>query len=401
MKESHPMLNRYVIPDMPSADELVPYLKQLDTNRWYSNFGPLVTQFEDRLTLHLSTPEDVAKSGRIYLTTLMTCYHALQIGLQLFKMPKDAKVLVPAVTFPACPLAVKHAGAEPVLADVEAKSWQLTPPIARRIAVSTKIHAVMPVAVYGVPVDVAGWDQFIDDTGIPVIIDAASALEVQAIPKKALVAHSLHATKPFSVGEGGVLVCRRADLIDEARCISNFGTRQRISLQDGSNAKMSEYHGAVALAQLDRWNEVKKRRQVVFSKVRVAIEKAKLGFGFQDGVDRTIASTLMLQVADAHAASLVNEMNAQGIAAHRMYLPALYHHPYFADLTVANGDGKILVGSASAQEKAALMKNSEIMQQSLFGVPFHAFLADKDIATIVKALTEALPRSQMKTAAAR
>ena len=81
-------------------------------------------------------------------------------------------------------------------------------------------------------------------------------------PEHCLVAHSLHATKPFAVGEGGVLVGRRADWIDEARRISNFGTHMRIAQQDGTNAKMSEYHGAVALAQLDRWQSIKQRRRI-------------------------------------------------------------------------------------------------------------------------------------------
>ena len=111
---------------------------------------------------------------------------------------KKANVLVPAVTFPACPLAVRHAGAEAVLADVDAESWQLTPKTAWRAAENMPIHAVMPVAVYGVPVPAKEWDQFTEDTGIPVIIDAAAALESQELPKKCLVAHSLHATKPFS-----------------------------------------------------------------------------------------------------------------------------------------------------------------------------------------------------------
>ena len=99
--------NRYVIPDMPSADELLPYLRQIDANHWYSNFGPLVGEIEKRLTAHLAKQDIKGHGGNgvLALTTLSTCYHALKIGLQLFRLPSDAKVLVPAVTFPACPLA--------------------------------------------------------------------------------------------------------------------------------------------------------------------------------------------------------------------------------------------------------------------------------------------------------
>jgi dTDP-4-amino-4,6-dideoxygalactose transaminase len=395
------MLGRYVVPDMPSADELLPYLRQIDENRWYSNFGPLVTQFEDRLELHLSTPEDTAKAGRIHLTTVMTCYDALQIGLQLFRLHEDAKVLVPAITFPACPLAVRHTGAEAVLADVDADSWQLTPETAKRIAEKISIHAVMPVAVYGVPVDADAWDAFSDDTGIPVIIDAAAALDAQPLPAKGLVAHSMHATKPFSIGEGGILISRRGDWIEEARCLSNFGTMNRITLKDGINAKLSEYLGAVALAQLDRWHDVKQRRRALFTRYRKAIESFGLALTFQQGMDRAIVSAFMLRSGGLSASHIANALNGRGIFAHRMYLPPLYHHPFFADLKVASVSGRVLQGDAAMEQKTGLMKNSEDLQQSVFGLPFHNFMDDGDIDYILQALTEVMDQPQAKQAKVR
>lgn len=398
MENSYPMLARYVIPDMPSADELLPYLRQIDDNRWYSNFGPMVTRFEHRLARRLTVNDEAPLS----LTSLASCYHALQIGLQIFGLPTDARVLVPAVTFPACPLAVRHAGAEPVLADIDADTWQLTSETARRTAEKMPIHAVMPVAVYGVPLSAEAWDQFTEDTGIPVIIDAAAALEAQPIPKKALVAFSLHATKPFSIGEGGLLVSYDRAKIDEARSISNFGTQARIALQDGVNAKISEYHGAVALAQLDRWDKIKESRQSVFSLYKKAMDEAELNLTLQNNVENAIVSALMLR-ADGHqsgasnAASIVNALNAQGIAAHRMYLPPLYHHPYFAELMVVNHDGKTLPRSATLQDKVAFMKNSEDIHQSVFGVPFHTFMTEMDIGIVMKALTELIDPIQAKS----
>lgn len=396
LKQPRPILSRYVVPDMPSVEELLPYLRQIDENRWYSNFGPLVTKFEERLEPLLSKPEDSTKSGRLYLSTMTSCYHALQFGLQLFRLPEDAKVLVPAITFPACPLAVRHAGAEVVLADVDMDSWQLTPEIAKRIAEKTAIHAVMPVAVYGVPVDADAWDAFTDDTGIPVIIDAAAAMESQKIPAKGLVAHSMHATKPFSIGEGGVLISRRADWIQEARCLSNFGTWNRITLKDGGNAKLSEYAGAVALAQLDRWQDVKKKRKELFTRYRSAIEKADTGLAFQQGIDDAIVSTLMLRSAMVPATVCSEALNERGIFAHRMYLPPLYSHPFFSDLKVADAEGRVLQGAASLEQKTALMQNCAILQQSLFGLPFHNFMDDEDIAFVVKALVEVVNRPAAK-----
>jgi dTDP-4-amino-4,6-dideoxygalactose transaminase len=391
MEQSYPMLSRYVIPDMPSADELLPYMRQIDEGRWYSNFGPLTTRFENRLVRRLS-----ADGEAVSVTTVASCYHALQIALQIFRLPADARVLVPAVTFPACPHAVRHAGAEPVLADIDAATWQLNPDAARRIAEKMPIHAVMPVAVYGVPVPVEAWDRFMEDTGIPVVIDAAAALEAQPIPQKALVAFSLHATKPFSIGEGGLLAARDRRVIDEARAISNFGTQQRITLQDGMNAKISEYAGAVALAQLDRWDGIKERRRKAFALYREAIGDTGMDAVFQPGIEQAIVSALMLRTQQAEGSAIVNALNGQGIAAHRMYLPPLYHHPHFTGLMVVNGEGKTLPRAASTEDKAAFMAGSEMLHRCAFGVPFHAFLAEADIAHAVRALSDVIGRPRAR-----
>ncbi|HEU0117393.1 MAG TPA: DegT/DnrJ/EryC1/StrS family aminotransferase [Alphaproteobacteria bacterium] len=372
----NPMLSRYAVPDMPEAEELLPYLRRIDNERWYSNFGPLVTEFEQKLIRHLNTRDN--NGGQyISLITTASCYHALEIGLKLMRLPENAKVLIPAVTFPACPLAIRHAGATPVLADVDDLNWHLTPQIARRIASKMEIHAVMPVSAYGVPVSATAWDAFTDETGIPVIIDAASAFESQAIPKKGFVAHSLHATKPFSIGEGGLLVCRDRALMEEAQRMTNFGMRERITMTDGGNAKMSEYQGAVGLAQLERWERIKQRRREAFTFYRSVIEGAGLDLTFQEDIDEAIVSAVMLQ-SPVVAAPLVKTLNECGILAHRMYLPPLYEHPHFAGL-----------------ERADHLPNSHVMERHVFGVPFHTFMDEEDMALVVAALAEMLEAARV------
>jgi dTDP-4-amino-4,6-dideoxygalactose transaminase len=207
----------------------------------------------------------------------------------------------------------------------------------------------------------------------------------------------MHATKPFCIGEGGLLISRDKDLIEEARCLSNFGTMSRITLKDGVNAKLSEYLGAVALAQLDRWHDVKQKRRNLFARYRAAIEKAGLELSFQQGIDRAIIGTLMLRSSGPSASHIANALNACGIFAHRMYLPPLYHHPFFADLKVANDQGRVLQGDAAPEQKTALMQHAEAMQENVFGLPFHNFMDDADIDYVLRALTEVMDQPRMKT----
>ena len=362
---------RYTIPDLPSADELLPYLRRIDKARWYSNYGPLVCEFEQRLCERLNHQDPTPTAGSIRITTLSSCHQALVIGLHLLRLPPKSTVLLPCVTFPSSALAILDAGAAPLFSDIDPDNWSLTPALARKIAARQKIGAVMPVAVYGVPVE--GWDAFSRDTGIPVIIDAAAALDVQPIPERGLVAYSMHATKPFSIGEGGILVTRDPDLIASARQMSNFGTQDRLAQGYGTNAKLSEYHAAVALAQLDRWEQVKQRRRAVFDFYIKALAQHPTIGALQKDIDRAVTSCLMLKLASPEAARVVDVLNARNIPAHRCYWPPLPHHPHFADVQKANN-----------------FPHAEALNRQIIGLPFHSFMTKADVDAVVRAVTETL-----------
>ena len=384
-------LGSYLIPDLPSADDVLPYLRRIDAQRWYSNFGPLVCDFEQRMQLLLSRADLYPDWGRIRLTTLSSGHHALEVGLNILGMGAGKRVLLPAITFTSCPLAVLHTGAEVVLSDVDPIHWTLTPTIARVVAGRIKIDAVMPVAVYGVPLPACGWDEFSEETGIPVILDAAAAVESQQIPRLGLVAHSLHATKPFGVGEGGLLVARDSQTISRARQYANFGMIERICRADGSNTKMSEYHAAVGLAQLSRWDDVKRRRSLVLEIYRRHLSSMAGSVSLHPLVDQVVASCLMLLLGEPAAERLAADGKEAGIAFHRTYLPPLYRHPHFNRRTLVDIHGMELPASASYEHKCDHMPNCERLKKHLIGVPFHPFLEDADVAAVIGFLRTQLP----------
>lgn len=368
-------LSLHLIPDLPDRAALEPFLARIDTQRWYTNYGPLVLDFEAGLREQLQR----ANPGHpVHLTTLSTGYHALELGLQALGLPQGVAVLVPAITFPACPLAVYHAGLTPVLADVSAENWQLTPEIARHAAQKHKIAAVMPVAVYGVPLDALAWDEFAKETGIAVLIDAAAAVETQSLLRHGLVAHSLHATKPFGIGEGGALVAADPAIIARVRQLSNFGTVERIAQDWGTNAKLSEFHGAVGLAQLARWDAIKTKRRTLLQIYQTAL--AGLPVRLQPGIADAVPSLLMLDCAPHPAALVRAKLQAAGIATHQTYLPALYRHPAFTALQRVTVTG----------DRAENCPNAEYLAAHLVGVPFHPFMNESNVQRVANALKQAL-----------
>ncbi len=362
---------RINIPDMPSADDLLPYLRQIDENRWYSNFGPLAQTFEARFTQQMEKAHKLPDKT-LSCVGLASGYQALTIGLRLLGVGAGDKVLIPSVTFPACPLAAAPLGAEAVLSDVDPQSWTLTPQIARQVASKMKLAAVMPVCVYGFPLPAAEWDEFSHETGIKVIIDAAAAIETQTYPETCLVAHSLHALKPFGIGEGGLLVARDADLIERARERINFGMKNHVTYQTGENAKMSEYHAAVALAQLTRWEGIKKRRKKIYETYKIFFESLQNVASIHPLLEKTIASSLMISLKSANALDVFDRLQKQNVAVHRTYLPPLWQHPAFAGLDVTGKTG------------------ADDINHKVLGLPFHAFLSDEEIGKVVQKLREVL-----------
>jgi dTDP-4-amino-4,6-dideoxygalactose transaminase len=119
---------------------------------------------------------------------------------------------------------------------------------------------VIPVAPFGRPVPQAAWLKFRERTGIPVVIDGAATFETAAgQPEQFLgklsVAMSFHATKAFATGEGGCVASTETGVVEQIGSALNFGfSGGRDSATPSLNGKLSEYHAAVGLAELDGWN---------------------------------------------------------------------------------------------------------------------------------------------------
>lgn len=241
-------------PLLPSADKILPYLKQIDSNRWYSNFGPLNLQLEERL----------AKIFKVSKDNLVTCNSAtsgLTLSLLAYELPKKSYCLVPSFTFTASVAAILDAGLTPYFIDVEKNSMAITPEIALDAIkkIGSNVSSLLVVAPFGSSLNMKSWSEFSKKTGIKVVVDAASCFDSFATDKQAFACEipiivSLHATKPFGVGEGGIVYSTDDYIIDKIRKLTNFGFgHNRISNSIGLNAKISEYTAAVGNAELDGW----------------------------------------------------------------------------------------------------------------------------------------------------
>lgn len=342
-----------MLPSLPTADELLPYLRRIDANRWYSNFGPLASEFEARIAASFGDANPVR------VISMSSCTAGIELALRALALPPNAPVLVPALTFIATASAVRCAGLAPVVADIDADSWLLTPEIARAAVRTIGARAVVPVTTFGVEQDGAAWSAFARDTGVPVVIDAAAGYGNQRDPGPTCSVYSLHATKPLAAGEGGFVVTRDATLAHAIRRLSNFGINLDrpadgpigSAVATGTNAKLSEYHAAVALASLDRWPTTASVRNALYERSVDAAQRACGGrLGLQAAPPWTVRSVCPYLLPDASARDRAEAIfRARGIGIRRWYLPTIDRQPAFGHVDhlptpVADAMGDRLVG---------------------------------------------------------
>jgi dTDP-4-amino-4,6-dideoxygalactose transaminase len=361
---------RCLIPDLPAAREVMPWLERIDGNLWYTNNGPLAREFEHRLA------DFSAGTGGAHCVTLSSGTSALELGLRALGIGAGHRVLMPALTFPATAIAASRCGAEPVFADVCADSWLMTPAIARDALAHGRIDALMPVAAFGHPLPADEWDDFARDTGMPVLVDAAAALGTQRIGSRTHWAFSLHATKPMGIGEGGAFVSPDAALAEEVRRLANFGFDHGVvHSTNGTNAKLSEYAAAVGLAQLQRWPRLQERRRAVFDDYRRRLAGlAQIRLPSSGGEP---PATLCVQLPQA-AVPIAAALAAVGIETRRWYLPPLVQHPAFR--------GARCIGPGGS------LPTTEQLGTHLLGLPFHTRLTTDDVQQVLAVLTEVLAR---------
>lgn len=259
---------RFQAPQLPPVGRSLEYFALADDARWYSNNGPCHRLLVERLESRLG----------VYCVPTANATLALLLALRAtIDADRSARqVLVPSFTFAATVDAVLWAGLEPVFVDVSLLDWHLDPgalegALDRR---DGAVAAVLACSTFGLPVPAAtraSWAEVAAKAGVPLIIDSAAGfgavddLDRASGSQGQLEIFSFHATKPFAIGEGGLITTANGGLAEQLRRMANFGFDDdgivRIEAP-GLNAKMPEWAAATALATLDSFDDVLRSRRI-------------------------------------------------------------------------------------------------------------------------------------------
>jgi dTDP-4-amino-4,6-dideoxygalactose transaminase len=268
-------LIRFQAPVLPPVAEVAAYFAAAERARWFSNEGPCLKLLTERLETYLG-------SG-LHCVPLANATSALALGLRALVAPdaRRREVVLPSFTFAAAISAVLWAGLEPVFVDVEEQSWHLCPDALELALERDTVAAVMAASTFGTPPPDAiraRWQTAAAQAGVPVLVDSAAGFGALTGAGARLGGQgtaevfSFHATKPFAIGEGGLLVSADADVVARVTRLANFGFEAgSVDGDVGLNAKLAEWPAATALAVLDGFDEVLAARRGAAAELLAAV----------------------------------------------------------------------------------------------------------------------------------
>lgn len=235
-------------PNLGDETDLMARLKAVLDNRWFTNNGPLVQEFEQRLCETLDVEYCVVTSSGTA---------AIELMLRAARI--ERAVALPAFTFVGTAHAVAWQGLEPIFCDTEDTGYGVSAAAVESIA--DDVGAILGVHVWGRPCDVDGLLEVSAGHRVPLFFDAAHAFGCTHKGKPiaqfgTASAFSFHATKVVNAFEGGAIATSDAELAARARLLRNFGFRDvdDIALV-GTNAKMSEASAAMGLTSLESYEQ--------------------------------------------------------------------------------------------------------------------------------------------------
>ncbi len=367
--------------------EMSTALRGIEDSGIFSNYGPLNTRFEQRLTAEWFTGAGECLTVCNATIGLMMAIHATTA---LHGTSGRRYALMPSFTFAATAHAAIWCGLTPLFCDIDAHTWlpchQAEAAMIDRLG--DDIAVIVPCATFGACLDLDHYVALSRQSNIPVVIDAAPALgslDAAGRPFAAgcplPVVFSMHVTKAFAVGEGGVIHADHPELMRNLRAMGNFGFDQTRSATGlGLNAKLSEVSALLALAKLDELDQVVTHRTRRLEQYRAALP----GWTFQQstGQRQAIQFVPVLPPPGCCRDKLRAALAEHEIGSATYFSPHLAEQPYFQPLALA-GD----------------LPRTESVAQRILALPMSDTISVADVDRVCSVLRDAAAATSLSHAA--
>ena len=327
------------LPDIQEYEEMV---SKIWENRWLTNNGQLLKQFQEKL-------ENYIGNQNIVMTT--NGHMALDIAIRSLGYTSGEVITTP-FTFASTTHAITSNNLTPVFCDIDPKNLTLDAGKIEAL-ITENTRAIVPVHVYGHPCDVEKIEAIASKYGLEVIYDAAHTF-AERYNGRSLASYgyasiySFHATKLFHSVEGGAIIFRDSEKEKELKALKNFGILDETTIEYiGGNAKMNEFQAAMGLVNLRHIDEIVRERRLITTHYRQQLSKIHGVSYFEPDLDGRIEYNyaylpVLIEQEDYGVSrdELYEELKKEGILARRYFYPLLcdvgcYRYLPLSDVPVA------------------------------------------------------------------
>lgn len=324
-----------IAPNPPRLSALTEGLHRIEASGVFSNNGPEVQAFEGEVTDRLFAGTGASLAVSNATLGLMV---AIRQAAGLYPKP-GTLALMPALTFAATAQAAIWAGLTPLICDVEAETWAPDPAQEEALLArhGARIGVIVPYATFGTAIDLDRYAWLAKHYQVGVVIDAAASLGTRdengcgfGTGAPFAIVYSMHATKTFSVAEGGLIHSADRAVIGQLRSMINFGFEAgRSATLPGINAKLPEVIALMARAKLVDVDTVCDRRAAIDAAYREALP----GFTMQRRKGRRQATqfmpVLLPEGLASHRAAIVAALTEDGVGVGQYFSPHIGQQPLF------------------------------------------------------------------------
>ena len=323
-------------PRPPRLSEAVAALRAVEESNLFSNFGPVNTTFEQRVARELFGGVGECLTVCNATTGLMI---AIREAVGSRPDPKRRYALMPSFTFAAAAQAALWNQLTPLFCDIAPTDWSADPSSELELLDRFKdqIAVIVPYATFGYDIDLAWYETIQKTYGVPVVVDAAASLGTISADGTGFgagfsgaVIYSMHATKSFSTGEGGIIYSADAQRIRTLRTMSNFGFGEpREATMMGLNGKMSEIAALLACLRLDGFEEVMQTRSHLVGLYRTLLPELTFQPVKAHRQAHQFTSALLPEALAGHRAHIQAELRRAGVHTANYFSPHVAEHSYF------------------------------------------------------------------------
>ncbi|MEN8446627.1 MAG: DegT/DnrJ/EryC1/StrS family aminotransferase [Cyanobacteria bacterium J06555_13] len=365
------------------------------TSGWLGT-GPKVARFEDDF-------RDYKKAE--HALAVNSCTAALHLSLLAAGVGPGDEVITTALTFCSSANAIIHAGATPVLADVDPITMNIDPKQVEA-KITSKTKAILPVHFAGRPCDLDALGEIAQRYNLKLIEDCAHAIETEYKGRKAgtfgdFGCFSFYVTKNITTGEGGMILARSQEDAAQIKILalhgmskdawkrfSDNGYKHYQVVDCGFKYNMMDLQGAIGIHQLQRVEPYWQRRQEIWQRYNEAFAELPIDLPAPPEPETRHAYHLYTILIDTAKAGIKRDafleaMTAQniGVGVHYLSIP---EHPYYQQT----------FGWKPENYPQAM----RIGRQTV-SLPLSAKLTDDDVDDVIRAVKSILLRKVEKTVA--